>query len=213
MRRLSLLLAVALGCSCPDAQDAGPDSATPDASSDSFVGDAPISDAASDVGRDTIPPGDAGPPPWTCTGEPVMNATGSLSGAAFGDTFTFPFITVGIEPAGGLSCPRVFIRAGDFENFSGPDFPGPYFEIEVPYSSDALSPGPATGTITWFFGDGEASSEEIIVNVTRADGLFENELPESERRIEFSISHHDATTDFDGEAIVATYCSNFFICI
>lgn len=200
MRLSSLLLLLAFGCSCPIELDVP-------------VDDAGAPDALGDVSQDSPPPEDAGLETPGCVGEPVMNEAGALSGTAFGRDLSLSFITGGIEPVGGHSCPRVFIRAGVDDDLSGFEFTRPYVELAVPYRRDAIGPGLTDGTLTWFFADGDVQSEEVMVNVTRADGLFENELPASERRIEFSLSHHDATTDFDAEAIVATYCNNFAMCI
>lgn len=146
------------------------------------------------------------PPPVMCRGR---DDVGGFFGAVPLGDIAFPFVVAGIEEPGTHSCPRLFIRAGE-----DPTFSGSYLEIQVPYATDGsdLDPGPREGFMDVYIG-GEVWSEPLFVDVLRADGLFDPDVPREERRAIAVVSHHDATTDLEGIVMEAEYCYDFAICI
>jgi hypothetical protein len=170
--------------------------------SDAEPADADVPDTV--MTPDTAPPVDAFRPP-VCVGR---DDVGGFVGAVPGIAIDFPFVVGGVEPDGTHSCPRFFIRAGDAADFSGATL-----EIEVPLDDASRTPGEYPGTMTVLGITGEIWTEEIFVEVLRADGLFDLSLPVDEWRGSARVSHHDATTDLEGDLADAPYCTNFAICI
>lgn len=200
-----LVCTVGAGCGArTDALDrggrAGDGGAGVDASrpSDAATADAPPA-------LDAAPP-DVPPPPLECV---AREGAGRIVGSTPLGSFAFPYVVAGVEQPTTHSCPRLFLRAG-----SDPAFAGDYLEIEVPYSSfEPRGPGTRMGFLNLNL-RGEVWSEPIMIDVHRADGLFEGSPPRmDEWRASASIAHHDATSDIDGEVVDAEYCWNFALCL
>jgi hypothetical protein len=151
------------------------------------------------------PPADGGPRP-VCEG---LTGFGTVEGfVPSAKTFSFPYVALGVESPTTHSCPRFFLRAGD-----APDFSGDYLDIEVPYDvAGPFTPGVRAGTLTVHAGGGEWT-EEIQLDVRRADGLFDLTVPIEAWRGSATIDHHDATTDMTATIVDAEYRPCFAICL
>jgi hypothetical protein len=175
------------------------------ASADSGI-DSGRSDAGGTVIDAGAPP-DAGPGPVTCVGH---DDVGGFIGSVPIGAIDFPFVAAGVESPTTHSCPRLFIRAG-----ADAAFVGDFLEIEVPYgTAESIGPGLRPGFMNVFI-DGEVWSEEVMVDVTRADGLFADStmLPVHLWRASAELHHHDATTDLDSVIVDASYCTDFPLCL
>ena len=71
---------------------------------------------------------------------------------------------------------------------------------------------PFLRTVTLSFPSGR-TAEEIVVDVMRADGLFEMTVPTDLQRGSAQIRYHDATTDLDATLVDVPYCQDFSYCI
>lgn len=144
------------------------------------------------------------PRPATCMGR---DDVGGVFGTVPLGEVAFRYVAAGIEQPGTHACPRFFLRAGEDATFSGDRL-----EIQVPYPSDDIGPGLREGILDVFMG-GEHWTEPMLIEVTRADGLFDTALPRDAWRGSATFSLHDATTDLEARIVEAEYCTDFAICI
>jgi hypothetical protein len=133
---------------------------------------------------------------------------GSFEGFTPVGTFRFPYVAAGIEPSGGHSCPRLFLRAGSDATFSGD-----HLELEVSYTrGEPIGTGRRPGRVQVFIGDG-VWAEEVEVDVQRADGLIDSPVPMNLWRASAEIHYHDATIDVEAVITDARYCNDFPLCL
>ncbi len=204
---LCVALSLLCGCTCvngttvldrPDGrtQDSGPETAVDAALN---ARDASAQDASVDAQVDLSTP--------SCVGR---DDVGSFEGLVPLGRFRFPYVSAGIEPATGHSCPRLFLRAG-----VDPTFSGDHLEVEAFYTrGEPVMAGIRPGAIRVYIGDQVWSSDEgIEVDVQRADGLLDTSVPMDLWRASAEIHVRRAVVDIDAMIVDAEYCRNFPLCL